>query len=133
MKHLIILLAILATTGCTSTTAFKQKENTQYGEITFYRTTELQGSVTDTYVGWNGNYFYTLASGENLTTKVPAGFINLNVKAKVDVANELSLEVRPNQSYCVNVEVNPENIILVNWFVPGYQLKSIPCPNHKDS
>mgnify|MGYP000692885062 CR=1 FL=1 len=128
MKKLFILLSLILVTGCTTTSVLQQKSNVQYAEVTFYRTSQLQGSVSDTYIGWNGNYYHTISSGEQITTQIPTGFVDLNVKAKIDVANELSLEVKPNQSYCVSVEVNPENIVLVNWFVPGYQLKSIPCP-----
>lgn len=128
MKRSMILFAFSLMTGCTTTTTLQQTPNKAYGEVTFYRTNQLQGSVSDTYIGWNGNYYHTLSGGKQITTQVPAGFVNLTVKAKVDVANELALEVKPNQRYCVSVEVNPENIVLVNWFVPGYQLKSIPCP-----
>ncbi|OKY27348.1 MULTISPECIES: hypothetical protein [Thalassotalea] len=128
MKKIIILLAVVLASGCTSTAVLQQEKSSQYGEVTFYRTNQLQGSVSDTYIGWNGKYYYTLSSGEQMTTKVPAGFVDFNVKAIVDLANELSLEIKPNQRYCISVELNPENIILVNWFVPGYQLKSIPCP-----
>ena len=130
MKKLIPLLAILFASGCTTIT--KQPEPAgQFGEVTFYRTNQLQGSVSDIFIGWNGKYYYSLSTGEHVTTKVPVGFIDLNVKGKVDVANELSLEIKPNQHYCVSVEVNPVNIILINWFVPGYQLKSVPCPSSK--
>ena len=132
MKQLVILLAVLLFSGCTTTKVVQHQSISPYGEITFYRTNQLQGSVSDTLIGWNGDYYYALASGEKVTAKVPVGFIELNVKAKVDVANELSLDVKEGQHYCVSVELNPENIILINWFVPGYQLKSIPCPlaNH---
>jgi hypothetical protein len=132
MKRSMIMFAFALTlvTGCTTTTAttLQDAPNTAYGEVTFYRTNQLQGSVSDTYIGWNGDYYHTLAVGEQITTRVPTGFVNLSVKAKLDVANELVLEVQPNQQYCVSVEVNPSNIVLVNWFVPSYQLKSIPCP-----
>ena len=133
MKQLFILCAMLLATGCTSMSTVAPANHTQYGEVTFYRTAELQGSVSDTYLGWNGQYYYSLASGKNMTVQVPAGFVELNVRAKVDLANELSMEIKPGQHYCVRVEVNPENIILVNWFVPGYQLSAIPCPSAQSS
>ncbi|MDO6447027.1 hypothetical protein Q4493_14750 [Colwellia sp. 1_MG-2023] len=132
MKKLVFLLTFLFASGCTTITK-QQEPNGQFAQVTFYRTNQLQGSVSDTYIGWNGKYYYTLSTGDQVTTKVPVGFIDLNVKSKVDVANELPLEIKPNQRYCVSVEVNPENIILINWLVPGYQLTSIPCPNENMS
>lgn len=133
MKPLLVLFAILFLSACTSTATFNQSQYEEYADVTFYRTGQLQGSVADTYIGWNGRYFHSLSSGEKMTTKVPAGLIELNVKANVDLANELSIDLKANQHYCVKVEANPDNIVLVNWFVPSYQLKRMACPSTPDA
>ena len=41
-----------------------------------------------------------LSTSNQVTTKVPVGFIDLNVKGKVGVANELPLGIKPNLRYC---------------------------------
>lgn len=122
-----IIVAISLLSGCVTLKEPADLSGTESATVTIYRTDQMQGSFAATYVGWDGKYFAKLSKMEFVTLKVPVGLKEFNVKAHADITNELSISLSANEITCLMVEVNPDNIVGLNWFVPAYRLKQISC------
>lgn len=120
------IVVVLCLSGCTSIEP-TQPNPIHPVTVTFYRDSALQGSVSDTYLGWNNKYYGKLATKQYTEFSVPEGIQEFRVKAHADVANRLTLRVSRHSSVCIMVQVNPDNIVGVNWLVPSYELKQVEC------
>ncbi len=127
MKSLFAVTLMAAMTGCASVSPLPDQAMTPSTPVTIYRSAQLQGSVTDTYIGWNGDYYVALAPRQATTVNVLAGLTTFQIRAHADFRNELTLSLHPDEPVCLMAEVNPANIAGVNWLVPGYQLRQIQC------
>jgi hypothetical protein len=127
MKSLFAVSLMAAMTGCASVSPLPDQAMAPSTPVTIVRSAQLQGSVTDTYIGWNGDYYVALAPGQATTVTVPAGLTTFRIRAHADLRNELALSLHPGEPVCLMAEVNPANIAGVNWLVPGYQLRQIQC------
>ena len=122
---LIMLAGIL--TGCVHKSALPSSTQEQAATVTIYRTGELQGSLTDVYIGWNDEYFISLAPQQHTQLLVNPGFKTFKIRAHADWSNELALDLTPQQEICLIAEVNPQNVVGLNWVVSGYRLRQLPC------
>ncbi|MFK8042951.1 hypothetical protein [Congregibacter sp.] len=127
MKHLITIGLVAAISGCASVSSLPDQATTPSTPVTFYRSAQLQGSVTDTFIGWNGDYYLALAPDQATTVNVPSGLTTFRIRAHGDLRSELTLSLHPKKQICLAAEVNPDNIVGVNWLVPGYRLRQVPC------
>lgn len=59
--------------------------------------------------------------------KAPVGMREFTVRAHADLANELTVMLSSESPLCLILQVNPDNIVGLNWFVPSYQLKQVAC------
>lgn len=133
MKHigLVISIAILST-GCVSVSQLPEY-NSDTASVTVYRSGQLQGSAVKTYIGWDNQSYVILASHQYTKVNVPEGFQTFTIKAHADLSNELTLEIEKGDTVCLMAEVNPQNIVGLNWFVSGYQLRQISCLNEEQA
>ncbi|GGF55063.1 hypothetical protein [Alteromonas lipolytica] len=134
----IITLGMLAlvsgiTTGCVSKSVLPKAATDTAASITIYRSDELQGSLTDVYIGWDDNYFVSLAPKQFTNINIEPGFKTFKIRAHADWSNELSLDIQPKQRLCLMAEVNPQNVAGVNWVVSGYRLRQLPCEQIKNA
>ncbi|MDG6097212.1 hypothetical protein EXU34_07130 [Alteromonas sp. ZYF713] len=123
----IALITVLAS-GCVSKSslpAITQTDNA--ATVTIYRSDELQGSLTDVYIGWDDEYFISLAPQQHTQLFVEPGFKTFKIRAHADWSNELTLDLSPQQELCLIAEVNPQNVAGLNWVVSGYRLRQLPC------
>ena len=111
--------------GCASLAPIESYTNS--ASVKVFRNDQLQGSVADVYVGWNDNYYAKLASKQYTELRVPLGMQEFKVKAHADISNELTLSISKGDEICLMIEANPDNLVGLNWFVPGYRLKQITC------
>lgn len=79
--------------------------------VTIYRSGELQGSLTDAYVGWGESTFAKLAKSEYTVLKLPVGIHEFSVGAHADLANELTVMLESEAPLCMMLQVNPDNIV----------------------
>lgn len=121
----VITVSMLA--SCATIQPTKHDPNIESVNVTIYRSGELQGSLTDAYVGWDGKYFKKLSKTEYTVLKVPVGMREFTVRAHADLANKLSVMLSSESPLCMMLQVNPANIVGLNWFVPSYQLKQVAC------
>lgn len=124
---LLLLISCITTTGCVSKSALPEASADNAASITFYRSDELQGSVSDVYIGWDDKYFISLAPDQFNSISVEPGYKTFTIRAHADWSNELSLEIQPRQTLCLMAEVNPQNVAGINWLVSGYRLRQFPC------
>ena len=131
---LLVLISGI-TTGCVSKSALPEAAADNAATITFYRTDELQGSLTDVYIGWDDDYFVSLAPKQFSKISVAPGYKTFKIRAHANWSNELSLEIQPRQSLCLMAEVNPQNVAGINWMVSGYRLRQFHCQqlSHNDT
>ena len=123
----ITLTAILAS-GCVSKSSLPAiTETNDAATVTIYRSDELQGSLTDVYIGWDNEYFISLAPQQHTQLLVNPGFKTFKIRAHADWSNELALDLTPQQEICLIAEVNPQNVVELNWVVSGYRLRQLPC------
>ncbi|MBR9794197.1 MAG: hypothetical protein GYB58_20880 [Gammaproteobacteria bacterium] len=123
----IALITILAS-GCVSKSSLPAITQTDDAAIvTIYRSDELQGSLTDVYIGWDDEYFISLAPQQQTQFLVEPGFKTFKIRAHADWSNELALDLSPQQEFCLIAEVNPQNVAGLNWVVSGYRLRQLPC------
>ncbi|MBU3005584.1 hypothetical protein [Paraglaciecola arctica] len=121
------LAIVLFLCGCTSIESTQPNPSLNPVTVTIYRDSALQGSLSYAYVGWDNKYYGKLATKQYTVFSVPEGIQEFRVKAHADVANQLTLRVSRHSSVCIMVQVNPENIVGVNWLVPSYELKQVEC------
>lgn len=122
------LAMALALSACASVTPLPVANQTQEQvNVTIYRSGQLQGSLTDTYIGWNNHYYTALGPKEMTHLTVPAGLQTFKIRAHADWSNKLSVDLQPGKEVCLMAEVNPQNIVGLNWFVSGYQLRQVAC------
>lgn len=127
MKKIMILGVVFSTQGCVNLDSMPVYEDTDTVEVTILRSDEMQGSLSEVFVGWQDQYFFSLAPSEYARVNVAKGMTTFNVKANADKQSALTIDVKQNTSICLMLEVNRENIVGVNWYVPGYTLRQIPC------
>ena len=132
MKKIMMLGIAFSITGCVTLDPLPLYEASESTEVTIFRSGELQGSFSEVYVGWQEKYFFSLAPNEYTRVTVANGFTTFNVKADADKRSDLTIDVRQGRPICLMLEVNPENIVAVNWYVPGYSLRQIPCLSDSD-
>jgi len=133
MKSLFAVTLIAAITGCASVSSLPDHAAASSTPVKIYRSAQLQGSLTDTFIGWNGDYYVALAPRQTTTVNVPAGLTTFRIRAHADLRNELTLSLHPDEPVCLMAEVNPANVAGVNWLVPGYQLRQIQCSDSQGS
>lgn len=132
MKALIYpAIAVFLLASCATIQPTEQDPNVESVTVTVYRSGKLQGSLTDAYVGWDGKYFSKLSNNEYTVLEAPVGLREFTVRAHADLANELTVAVSNESPVCIMLQVNPDNIVGLNWFVPSYQLKQIECLNEE--
>lgn len=127
MKILLALTIVLSLSACVSVSPNMVNNDEAHGTLSIHRSDQLQGSAVDVYVGWAGNYHVSLAPEEHTEVRVPAGLQTFQIRAHADLSNDLTLTVEPNERFCLIAEVNPDNIVGLNWFVPAYRLRQIDC------
>lgn len=127
MKSLFVVSVMAAMTGCASVSSLPDQATAPSTPVKIYRSAQLQGSLTNTFIGWNGDYYLTRAPKQGTTVNVPSGLTTFRIRAHADLRNELTLSLDPGEPACLMAEVNPDNIVGLNWFVPGYQLRQVPC------
>ncbi|MBT1450281.1 hypothetical protein KJ365_05260 [Glaciecola sp. XM2] len=128
LKSLIYsAIAVSMLASCATIQPTTHNPKVESVDVTIYRSGELQGSLTDAYVGWDGKYFAKLAKSEYTVLKVPVGMREFTVRAHADLANELTVMLKSESPLCMMLQVNPDNIVGLNWFVPSYQLKQVAC------
>lgn len=121
------MVIVLCLSGCTSIEPTQPNPSLYPVPVTVYRDSALQGSLSYAYVGWDNKYYGKLATKQYTVFSVPEGIQEFRVKAHADVANQLTLSISRHSPVCLMVQVNPENIVGVNWLVPSYELKQIEC------
>ncbi|MFC3202362.1 hypothetical protein ACFOEW_11090 [Alteromonas oceani] len=130
--RLLSLLLLMSTltgllAGCVSKSAMPVITDDKAATVTIYRSDELQGSLTDVYIGWDDEYFISLAPQQHTQLLVNPGFKTFKIRAHADWSNELALDLTPQQEVCLIAEVNPQNVVGLNWVVSGYRLRQLPC------
>lgn len=127
MKIIFALALAFTLSACVSVKPSVINGEQSYATVTIYRSDQLQGSAVDVYIGWADNYHVTLSPEQKVDVQVPAGLQTFKIRAHADLSNDLTLTVMPNEHLCLMAEVNPQNIVGLNWFVSGYQLRQIKC------
>ena len=120
-------IAVSMLASCATIQPAKHDPNVESVTVTIYRSGDFQGSLTDAYVGWDGKYFGKLSKNEYTVLKAPVGMREFTVRAHADLANELNVMLSSESPLCIMLQVNPDNIVGLNWFVPSYQLKQVEC------
>ncbi|MGB3724384.1 MAG: hypothetical protein WA981_01340 [Glaciecola sp.] len=134
MKQIIvIILILLGLSACVSVSPIEQSSGANEATVHIYRSDQLQGSAVDTYVGYNNDYYVSLAPSEFTTLKVPTGIQTFKVRAHADLSNAVTLDIQAKSEVCLLVEVNPQNIIGLNWLVSGYNLRQVACTAYKNN
>lgn len=127
MKTILAFMLAFTLSACVSVSPSVINSDQAYSTVTIYRSDQLQGSAVDVYVGWADNYHVALSPEESIDVQVPAGLQTFRIRAHADLSNDLTLTVVPNKPLCLIAEVNPHNIVGLNWFVPSYQLRQTEC------
>ncbi len=128
LKSLIYsTMAISMLASCATIQPIKHDPKVESVDVIIHRSAEPQGSLTDAYVGWDGEYFAKLSKSEYTVLKVPVGMHEFSVRAHADLANKLTVMLESESPLCMMIQVNPDNIVGLNWFVPSYQLKQVAC------
>ena len=133
MKSIAVVTLMAAMTGCASVSSLPDLAAVPSTPVKISRPAQLQGSLADTFIGWNGDYYLALAPQQATTVNVPSGLITFRIRAHADLRNELTLSLDPGEPVCLMAEVNPHNIVGLNWFVPGYRLRQVPCSENSAS
>lgn len=125
----IVTLITTVTAGCVSKSSLPHTHSPDAATVTLYRSGELQGSLTDVYIGWGDDYFISLSPEERTQFTIEPGFKTFKIRAHADWSNELTVNLAPHQSVCLIAEVNPQNVVGLNWVVSGYRLRQLACDN----
>lgn len=138
LRFALVLCGALLTTACASVSpqALRHIEpsadDDQSARLVVYRQDEIQGGLSDVFVGTDDGYFMRLGRNEYAEVTLRSGFHELKAKAKGSVPSNATLKLNPSETVCIEARPNREELHLlvipfVNALVPSFVLEETEC------
>jgi|GEM_PF-1773808 len=138
ITELLLIAICLLSLGCASVTADipNAQADERQAKLLIYRSSALQASLADAYIGTKDGYFTQLGQDQYIELSLAAGMHELKVKAQGSVAAKQSIQLGANEQTCLVVRPNSEDLFLVvipflNALVPSFVMAPAACPDAK--